>query len=97
MEYLLLWSGELRGMKKARIPAVAHAGLSGNWRDGICYNPSRDSIRAALPYRLRAAFDRAAIWFDRHNDSKPCTAYLTSTRGKQLATLYFQPLKESLA
>lgn len=96
MQYLLLWSGEKRGMRKARIPAVASAGLCGHWRNGVLFVPCRDSIRAALPYHYRKAFDRAAIWYDKHDDSRPAVANLASARGVHLLTIYLQPLESTV-
>lgn len=94
MEYLLLWSGEKRGMKKARIPAKEHNGVYGHWRDGRLYIPDLAAVRAALPFRYRKAHDRnAAIWFDRDRNDAPAVRNLTDCRGRPLLTLYLQPLK----
>jgi hypothetical protein len=95
MEYLLLWSGEARGMRKARIPAFESNGLAGHWRDGKLWIPDAAAIRAALPFRYRAAFDRACgvFWFDKRGKDFPASMHLNSSRGKWLVTLYLQPLK----
>lgn len=94
MEYLLLWSGDKKGMRKARIPAIEARGISGHYRDGKFYRPDMTAIRAALPFRYRAAMDREpAMWFDKHDDGKAATMRLYSSRGKELVQLYLQPLK----
>ena len=65
MEYLMLWSGDMYGMRKARVPAVENTGICGHWRNGKCMVPDMGAIRKALPRRYRAMFDRhAALWFD---------------------------------
>lgn len=93
MQYLLLWSGEKRGMRKARISAVESRGLCGHWRNGALLVPCRDSIRAALPYRYRKSFDRASMWYQ---DRGPTVCHLASTRGKSLVTIYLQPLESTV-
>ena len=94
MEFLLLWSGNRRGMKKARIAGVESRGIAGIWRNGKLYTPDRAAIRAALPFRYRAAMDRdPCIWFDAHHDDRAATMHLYSSRGKELVQLYLQPLK----
>lgn len=95
MEYLLLWSGDKRGMKKSRIPAREHNGVYGHWRDGKLFVPDLAAVRAALPFRYRKAHDRnAAIWFDRDSNDAPATQHLSDSRGRPLLTLYLQPLKD---
>ena len=95
MEYLLLWSGERRGMKKARIPAFESNGIAGHWRDGKLWIPDAAAIRAAIPFRYRAAFDRSCgvFWFDARGKDFPATMRLYSSRGKELVQLVLQPLK----
>lgn len=94
MEYLLLWSGDKKGMRKARIPAFESRGIAGHWRNGKLWIPDAASIRAALPFRYRAAFDRACgvFWFDARGKDFPASMRLESSRGKPLVTLYLQPL-----
>lgn len=95
MEYLLLWSGIVRGMRKARIPAISSRGITGHLAKGQLVTPCKDSIRAALPFRFRAAFDRdSSVWFDKHKPDYPCRIHLTNRRGKAMVTLYLQPLNE---
>lgn len=97
MKYLLLWSGDIRGMKKADIPATETQGISGHiGRYGLVV-PCRDSIRAALPYRFRKALDRAGgFWFDWSDDKSPAHMQLSDRRGKYLTTLYLQPIREGV-
>ena len=94
MEYLLLWSGDCRGMKKARIPATPTQGITGHiGRYGLVV-PDRASLRAALPYRLRKALDRCGgFWFDQSNDKSAAHMDLQGYRGAPLVRLYLQPLE----
>ena len=96
MEYLLLWSGDIRGMKKTRIPVSAAQGMIGHiGRYGLVV-PDRQVLRQALPYRFRKACDRAGgFWFDKFRDDSPAHMELTDRRGRYLTTLYLQPVKES--
>jgi hypothetical protein len=96
MKYLLLWSGEKYGMKKARIPAIESRGFSGHWRGEKLFNPDNGAIAKALPRRYRAAFNRAPIfWYDKARDDSPCHCTLYTTRGAPIVTIYLQPLTES--
>lgn len=94
MSYLLLWSGDIRGMKKARIAATPATGILSN-RDesGALVSPDRDAIRVALPYRFRAAWDRVANTLTRDNrKGAPFFWTLRDRRGRYLTTIYAQPL-----
>lgn len=103
MQFLLLWSGDKRGMRKARIDAIENTvGTVGHWRGGKVYLPCPVQLREALPYRYRAAFDRDAnwgglpqVWEDATNNDAPLTIRLLSSRLKPLLTIYLQPLKDS--
>jgi len=92
MEYLLLWSGQIRGMRKARIPAVDAPGMVGHIGPRGLVNPDPAAVRATLPFRFRKAFDRAAVWYNRHHDAGPAVIRLADRRGRPIATLYLQPL-----
>lgn len=99
MEFLLLWSGEVRGMRKARIPAVPATGfLSRTDERGALVAPKRDAIRAALPKRLRPAFDRAhladaASRIGEANGRQSALFYdLVSADDRPITRLYLQPL-----
>jgi hypothetical protein len=95
MEYLLLWSGDVRGMKKARIGHVLAEGVLCDYDAASNHPvaPDRVAVRAALPYRLRKAFDRNPSWTrQRDVENAPWTVALHTTRGKWITTLYLQPL-----
>ena len=93
MEYLLLWSGDIAGMKKVRIPAIKAMGiLSHADKDGNLVAPDRVAIRAALPYRLRAAFNRSNMGRMVHTRrDMPMMFEIRTTRVKWLTQLYLQP------
>ncbi len=65
------------------------AGLVGYYVAGEPYRPNEDQVRAALPFRLRKAFDRAAFnwWFDRDND-RACYRQLRRRNGTFITTVY---------
>lgn len=94
MEYILLWSGNIRGMKKTRIPATDAQGMGGHiGRHGLVI-PDKQSLRLALPYRFRRACDRSGgFWFDKFCDDSPAHMELTDRRGRYLTTLYLQPIR----
>ncbi len=97
-DFLLLWSGHVPGMKKARIPAVEHNGFCGVHRGGKLWIPDRDAIRAALPHKFRAAFDRDSkfMWYDNRGNDYPATVTLCYAKnGRAMVTLYLQPLEGS--
>lgn len=95
MHYLLLWSGDVRGMRKAHIPAVEAPGMTGHLGPHSLVVPDRAAIAAALPYRFRKAFDRAGgFWFDKNRETSPAHVTLRDRRGKYLTTLYLQPIRE---
>jgi hypothetical protein len=74
------------GFKGARIPGEA-AGLIGVYVDGVPYQPDHAAVRAVLPYRWRAAWDRRpSMWFD--NATGVARAHLTDRRGRPLTTIY---------
>lgn len=101
MRYLLLWSGDVPGMYKARIPALPCKGLLHSIDEhGAAVVPCRDAIREALPRRLRPAFDRSQACqlsapgspFDARGRQRPLIYDLLNTRLKCIARLYLQPL-----
>ena len=98
MEYLLLWSGDVRGMRKTRIPATEAQGVTGHiGRYGLVI-PDRQALRLALPYRFRKACDRAGgFWFDKFRDDSPAHMELRDCRGRYLTTLYLQPIRKGVA
>lgn len=103
MEFLLLWSGDVKGMKKARIAGFENkVSTLGSWQGGKLYLPDPAQLRNALPYRFMASYDRAInwhglpqIWMDATNGKAPLTIRLQdSTLKRNLVTLYLQPLTE---
>ncbi len=96
MKYLLLWSGYVPGMKKAVIPALENKrGICGHYIGEKIYVPCAESIRAALPYKFRAAFDRSGgvLWFDKRGADYPASVTLCYAKsGRDMVTLYLQPL-----
>ena len=73
------------------MPAT-EAAICGYWEDGKPWAPSREAVRAALPWFYREAFDRAGnFWFgDNPGEEQPLTAHcaLYSSKGKYLNTIY---------
>lgn len=92
MKYLLLWSGDVAGMKKVAIPAIENRGIIGHYDGGQLVRPDLDSVRAALPYRLRAAFDRATIWYDKRQGDYPAVVQLYRRRVASPIVIYLQPV-----
>lgn len=99
MQFLMLWSGEIRGARKTRILGKTSKGLIGHRSGGSLWVPDPDQIRAALPARHRAAFDRQKnwaglpqLWADERNNDAPLTMRLSNYRGKVMAIYYFQPM-----
>lgn len=108
MQFLLLWSGDVKGMRKARINGVTNKNrYVGHSRDGKCYVPDATALRDALPKRFHAAWDRQAkgdtichlpqVWTDARNNDAPLTIRLLYARGGNMVTLYLQPLKDGVA
>lgn len=95
VQFVMLASPSMRGFTKATVPA-REAALAGTWGGGKPWTPDTDAIRAALPSRLRKAFDRSGgtVWHDGTvpvvlGRPKPAKLYLTDRRGKPLYTLLF--------
>lgn len=96
MHYNLLWYGDIRGMKKARIAAITSHGMTGHLENDKLYVPCPNETRDALPYRLRAAYERGVgMWFDNNDDNLPCHMALNDRRGRYITTIYLQPIRES--
>lgn len=80
----------------------APAAMVGHWdrESRTLVAPDKAAIRAALPYRLRAAFDRtegSSFWFGGNSLGGPVRQTapyldLRGYRGKHLATLYAIPI-----
>ncbi|MBG6172697.1 hypothetical protein IWQ55_000276 [Labrenzia sp. EL_208] len=95
MKYLLLWSGDVKGMRKAEISAV-RADLSGHLDEkGEIVRPCPEEVRAALPYRFRHAFGKSTgmFWFLEHKPDYPATLTVRGYRGRELVRLVLQPLR----
>jgi hypothetical protein len=99
MQFLMFWSGEIRGARKTRISGRTSNMTLGHWSKGFLFVPDPDQIRAALPARHRAAFDRQKnweglpqLWADERNNDAPLTMRLSNSRGKIMAIYYFQPM-----
>ena len=62
MDFLLLWSGDVKGMRKARIPSIPCQGFLHRLdKEGAAVVPDTTAIGQALPARLRLAFERAPM------------------------------------
>ena len=96
MTYLFLWSGTPRGDRKARIPAIPAPGMIGHIGPHGLVVPCPDAVRAALPARHRPAFDRREgdFWFDRDRNNGPAALTLRDRRGRELTTIYCQPIAD---
>ncbi len=99
MEFLLLWSGDVRGMRKARIPSIPCLGFLHRLDDeGVAVVPDSAAIGEALPARLRPAFGRArmtevkSIGGQRCKQQPPLMFDLCRLDGSRITRLYLQPL-----
>ena len=82
-------------MAYVRVPGVL-AAIVGTWVDGRPWRPDPVAFRAALPFRWRKAFDRdGAFWHDKRDNAAPAYTVLRDRRGRYLATVYCNPLRES--
>jgi hypothetical protein len=103
MQFLLLWSGNKLGFRKARIQGKPSKGIIGHWREGNVYVPDATQLRASIPKRYLPAYDRQVnfgglpqIWADERDNDLPLTIRLYGSRGKLLVLIYLQPLKETI-
>lgn len=96
MNYLILWSGQMYGMRKFTVSAVRHSGLVGHWRDGELWRPCVDEIAAGLAARYRAMFERCKerLWIEKDTNDGPAKFELRSVRGDLRHILYAQTLTE---
>ena len=94
MRYALHLSSHIESFGKPFIPAV-RANLCGHLDErGELVAPDMAAVRAALPYRYRAAFDRAGcFWFNRRDGEKPAYLELRSARGAWLNVIYAIPAR----
>lgn len=104
MDFFLLWSGEVAGMRKARIPATPCKGFLHRIDEtGAAVVPDRSTIAEALPARLRPAFERAPmtevkdIGGGRSKRQPPLMFDLCRADGSWITRLYLQPLDAKFA
>lgn len=93
MEYLVLWSGKIRGARKTRI-GTERAHLFGHYVDGIPLTFDGSQFRNAIAPQHRRAWDegRCISWLDKHALDSPWVIRFYDTRGKPMAVYYCQPL-----
>ena len=99
MDFLLLWSGDVRGMKKAIIPSVPCKGFLHRIDEaGAAVVPDVDAIVEALPKRLKPAFERAGMTEVKDGRGAgvkpqgPLMFDLCRADGSWITRLYLQPL-----
>lgn len=59
---------------------------------GELVRPDWQAFRECVPHQWRKAFDRASLWYNKHNDSKPASMTLYGVRGQLLGTIYVQKI-----
>ena len=93
MEYLVLWSGNIRGASKMRIGSEP-AHLIGHYVNGTPMTFKGSDFRDAIAPQHRRAWDegRAFAWLDKHTPDSPWVVRFHNTRGKLMAVYYCQPL-----
>ena len=69
---------------------ATESGLVGAYCDGAPYRPDESAVRALIPYRWRAAFDRNRAWWWPNETGVRPWAYrsLHDRNGKHLTTIY---------
>lgn len=104
MDFLLLWSGEVDGMRKARIPSEPCRGFLHRLDEtGAAVVPNCAVIAEALPDRLRPAFERAqmtevkAVGGQKCKRQLPLMFDLCRNDGSWITRLYLQPLDAMFA
>lgn len=104
MDFFLLWSGEVAGMHKARIPATPCKGFLHRVDEtGAAVVPDISAIAEALPSRLRTAFERAPMTEVKDIGGKQCRRQpplmfdLCRLDGSWITRLYLQPLDAHFA
>lgn len=93
MQYLILWSGQVRGAKQAVIGSE-RAHLVGHYVNGIPLAFNGAEFREALPARHKRAWDenRVRAWLSGDRPDSCWSIHVYGTRGNRLATYYAQPL-----
>ncbi|WP_227272050.1 hypothetical protein [Roseobacter weihaiensis] len=104
MDFLLLWSGDVRGMRKAQIPSTPCKGyLHRIDENGAAVVPDREAIEAVLPVRLRPAFRRSQQCQINNDEpmrgqrQAPLMFDLCRQNGTWITRLYLQPLDAAFA
>lgn len=104
MDFLLLWSGDVAGMRKARIPSEPCRGFLHRLDEtGAAVVPDCSEIGEVLPARLRAAFDRAQMTEVKDVGGRVCRRQpplmfdLCRKDGSWITRLYLQPLDAKFA
>lgn len=95
MQYQLHFTRQptLRG--KVKVAAVPMRATAGHYdpESRQCLCADLEAVRAALPARLRRAFDRATVWYPGSGDiMRPAHAALRNANGRFIGTLYLQPV-----
>ena len=97
MQFFCLVNGTPRNVPLSQMKFTVEGrecAIAGTWDNGKPYEPCRAQFRESLPYRWRAAFDREQFFW--HDKDKPqCAINLSDRRGRYIATIYCQPVKES--
>jgi hypothetical protein len=93
MQYLVLWSGNIRGARKTQIDSE-RAHLVGHWVDGWPMTFDSKQFGNALAPQHRRAWDegRAQAWLTGNKPDSPWAVHIYGTRCNRLATYYCQPI-----
>lgn len=82
------------GFKGGRVAAVKSQGLTGFGHAGDLWTPDMTQVRALLPQRWRAAFDRdGQLWWGDQAATGVAYAvrHLNGSKGKPLTSIYLNP------
>lgn len=71
------------GFKGFTVPAVP-AMIAGIYRDGNVWTPDKAAVRAGLPHRYRAAFDRDGLFWWPKETNRQGYCELVTRRGKRV-------------
>ncbi len=94
MLYSLHLSKPVRGFGKPSVRTYPAPAITGHLDpDGDIVVPHYNEVWQALPAQYRMAFDRsgAQFWYDKNDNTKPCSLTLRDCRGRYLNTLYALP------
>lgn len=99
VQYQLHFSRQPAFSGKPKVPAVPMRATAGHYdpESRACLCADLAAVRAALPARLRRAFDRAIVWYPGSGDiMRPAQAALRNARGRFIGTLYLQPIRDEV-